>query len=196
MPVPALVAVRPTTSGSRTSFLGTQLLLKVAVNALVLALAALMLVANPTTTRSQGAPSKAPVVQPEIRKVATTRTRIRSALNIARAQKGDPYRYGAAGPNAFDCSGLVYYSTHRAGFGHVPRTSSAQARFMRKIKRSSMRPGDFVFFFDGGGVYHVGIFTGWDNGRRQIVHAPYSGTRVRRDRIWTDRWFAGTLRRG
>lgn len=195
MPVPALVAVRPTTPRSRTSFLGTHLL-KIAVNALVLSLAALMLVANPTTTRSQGAASPAPVVQPTIKRVATTTSKIRSALSIARAQKGDPYRYGAAGPNAFDCSGLVYYATHRAGFGHVPRTSSAQARFMRKIKRSSMRPGDFVFFYDGGGVYHVGVFTGWDNGRRQIVHAPYSGTRVRREGIWTDRWFPGTLRRG
>jgi cell wall-associated NlpC family hydrolase len=193
MPVPALVAVRPTSSGSRTT--PHRIALNVAVNTLVLALAALVLVANPTTARSQGAPSKAPVVQPHIKKVATTRSKIRSALSIARAQKGDPYRYGAAGPNAFDCSGLVYYSTHRAGFSHVPRTSSAQARFMRKIKRSSMRPGDFVFFYDGGGVYHVGVFTGWDNGRRQIVHAPYSGTRVRRDPIWTDRWFPGTLRR-
>ena len=190
MPVPALVAVRASTSRTRTT---PQLFLKVAVNALVLALAALMLVAQPAT-RSQGSP--APVVQPKIKRVATVSTRIRSALSIARNQKGDPYRYGAAGPNAFDCSGLVYYATHRAGFGNVPRTSSAQARFMRKIKRSSMRPGDFVFMYNGGGVYHVGVFTGWDNGRRQIIHSPYSGQRVRREPIWTDKWFPGTLRRG
>ena len=194
MPVPALVAVRPTVSGpATTSFHTTQILRRAAVNALVLALAALLLVAHPQGARPQG--SQAPVVAPKITRVATVSTRIRSALSIARSQKGDPYRYGAAGPNAFDCSGLVYYSTHRAGFGHVPRTSSAQSRFMRHIRRSAMRPGDFVFFYGGGGVYHVGIFTGWDNGRRQIVHAPYSGARVRREAIWTDRWFPGTLRR-
>jgi cell wall-associated NlpC family hydrolase len=200
MPVPALVAVRPTVSGpASTSISALRTVHRIAVNALVLALMALLLVAHPQGARTQGTapaqPAQQPVVTPKITRVATTATRIRSALSIARNQKGDPYRYGAAGPNAFDCSGLVYYSTHRAGFGHVPRTSSAQSRFMRHIRRSAMRPGDFVFFYDGGGVYHVGIFTGWDNGRRQIVHAPYSGTRVRRDPIWTDRWFPGTLRR-
>ena len=170
-----------------------------AVNTLVLALAALCLVAAPHGgSRPLGSPDPArtaPVVEAKVRNVATVATRVRSALSIARNQKGDPYRYGASGPNAFDCSGLVYFSTHRAGFGNVPRTSSAQSRFMRHIKRSAMRPGDFVFFTNGGGVYHVGIFNGWSHGRRQIVHAPYSGARVRVEAIWTDRWFPGTLRR-
>src|SRR5690349_1024334 len=197
MPVPALVAVRPTVSGpaSTSTF---QIGRRVAVNALVLALMALMLVAHPQAARPRSAAPAAPaapVVAPRITHVAATSTRIRSALSIVRNQKGDPYRYGAAGPNAFDCSGLVYYATHRAGFGHVPRTSSAQARFMRHIKRSAMRPGDFVFFYDGGGVYHVGVFSGWSHGRRLIVHAPYSGARVRTEAIWTNRWFPGTLRR-
>ena len=193
MPVPALVAARPSRS--------TSLLHRLTVNAVVLLVAALCLVAAPghqpgqLEARSSQGSAPAPVVSPKIVNTATTARRIQTVLSIARAQKGDPYRYGAAGPGAFDCSGLVYYSTHRAGFGNVPRTSSAQARFMRHIKRSAMRPGDFVFFTDGGGVYHVGIFTGWDHGRRQIVHAPYSGTRVRRDPIWTNRWFPGTLRR-
>ena len=115
-------------------------------------------------------------------------------MRIAKNQKGDPYQYGAAGPNRFDCSGLVYFSTHRAGFGNVPRTSSAQSRFMRRISRSAMRPGDYVFFTGGSGVYHVGIFVGRNDGRRMILHAPGSGKRVRVDGIWTDRWFAGTLR--
>ncbi|HET6698950.1 MAG TPA: NlpC/P60 family protein, partial [Nocardioidaceae bacterium] len=68
--------------------------------------------------------------------------RIVTGMDVARHQKGDPYRYGAAGPNAFDCSGLIYYSYRRAGFRHVPRTSSAQAHFMNRIKRSHMRKGD------------------------------------------------------
>jgi cell wall-associated NlpC family hydrolase len=122
--------------------------------------------------------------------------RVAKAFRIVRAQQGDPYRYGAAGPNAFDCSGLVYYSYRRAGFRNIPRTSSAQARHARRIKRKSLRPGDFVFFHSGGSVYHVAVFAGWRNGRRTIIHAPNSNQRVRRDPIWTDSWFAGTLRRG
>jgi cell wall-associated NlpC family hydrolase len=126
---------------------------------------------------------------------ATTRgARVYHALNIARAQIGDPYQYGAAGPSAFDCSGLMYYSFHRAGFTGLPRTSAAQARFVRHIPRSHMRPGDLVFFYDSSGVYHVGIFARWRYGHRVIIHAPYPGKRVQREPIWTSRWFAGTLR--
>ena len=199
MPVPALVAARATVSGPRSTRTTStpRLLRTLAVNALVLALAALLLVADPQSTRPQGAePSRpAPVVEARIKPVATVSERVRTALRIAKNQAGDPYRYGAAGPHAFDCSGLLYYSTHRAGFSNMPRTSSAQARFTRKISRSNMRPGDFVFMYDGGGVYHASIFVGWANGRRQILHAGRTGTNVKRDPIWTNRWFPGTLRR-
>ena len=120
--------------------------------------------------------------------------KIDRALDVAKRQKGDPYRYGAAGPNAFDCSGLVYFATRRAGFDRVPRTSSQQARYMDRVKRKKMRPGDFVFFTGRSGVYHVGFYAGRRDGRRLVVHAPSTGSRVRTEPIWTDRWFAGTLR--
>lgn len=123
-----------------------------------------------------------------------TAKKIVSALEIARNQKGDPYRYGAAGPGAFDCSGLTYFAFRRAGFGHIPRTSSAQAGFADRISRAKMQRGDLMFFYDGGGVYHVGVFAGAAKGKRYVLHAPYSGTRVRTDRVWTDKWFPGTLR--
>jgi cell wall-associated NlpC family hydrolase len=120
--------------------------------------------------------------------------KIDRALKVAHHQKGDRYRYGAAGPNAFDCSGLVYYATRRAGFDRVPRTSSQQARFMDRVSRKKMRPGDFVFFTGRSGVYHVGFYAGRRDGRRVVLHAPSTGSRVRTEAIWTDRWFAGTLR--
>lgn len=128
------------------------------------------------------------------RALAPAARRVGSAMNIAVHQKGEPYRYGAAGPNAFDCSGLTFYSFRRAGFHRIPRTSSAQAHYARHIKRSQMRRGDLIFFTDGGGVYHVGLFAGVIHGRRWVLHAPYSGTRVRVEPLWTDHWFAGTLR--
>jgi cell wall-associated NlpC family hydrolase len=124
--------------------------------------------------------------------------RIGVGMDVVKNQKGDPYSYGSEGPNRFDCSGLIYYSYRKAGFRGVPRTSSQQAQHMNRIKRSKMRKGDFVFFYDGrassGNVYHVGVFTGWRDGRRVIVHAPYGGQRVHRSKIWTNQWFAGTLR--
>ncbi len=128
---------------------------------------------------------------------ATRKQRISHAFSITSDQRGDWYGYGAAGPNRFDCSGLVYFSYRKAGF-KVPRTSSAQAAHMRRIKKSDLRRGDFVFFHSGsaraGNVYHVGVFAGWNKGRRYIIHSPRSGERVQRSVIWNNSWFAGTLR--
>jgi cell wall-associated NlpC family hydrolase len=128
-------------------------------------------------------------------KRAARLVKVDHALKVAKRQKGDRYRYGAAGPNAFDCSGLVYFATHRAGFHRVPRTSSQQASYMNRIKRKNMRPGDFVFFTGSSGVYHVGFYAGRRHGHRVIVHAPSTGSRVRTEALWTDSWFPGTLRR-
>ncbi len=126
--------------------------------------------------------------------LAPSARKVTHAINVAVAQKGDPYVYGAAGPGSFDCSGLTYYSYRKAGFKHIPRTSAAQAHFAKHIKRSAMKRGDLIFFYDGGGVYHVGVYAGFSHGHRWVLHAPHSGTRVRTDKLWTDHWFPGTLR--
>ncbi|MGZ4475300.1 MAG: C40 family peptidase [Nocardioides sp.] len=118
---------------------------------------------------------------------------VERALATASRQQGDPYSYGSTGPNAFDCSGLMLFSFHAAGI-NLPRTAAAQAGAVRHIPRSQMRPGDLVFFSDGGHVYHVGMFDGWSHGRRIILHAPYSGQDVKKEAIWTNSWFAGTER--
>ena len=149
---------------------------------LVMVAAVGLLILNPTT-------------QPKARAAVVTRAeKVHHALRIALNKQGDPYRYGAAGPNAFDCSGLTSFAFHKAGFPRVPRTAAAQAGFVRHIRKAAMRPGDFVFFTSGGHVYHVGLFTGWHNGHRVIVHAPHTGTRGHKERLWTNAWFAGTMR--
>jgi hypothetical protein len=120
--------------------------------------------------------------------------RIVSAERTALAQRGDAYSYGAAGPNAFDCSGLIFYNYRRAGL-NVPRTSGAQAAYTRRISKQNMRPGDLMFFSGSGGVYHAGIFVGYQHGRAMMVHSPGSGQRVTVAAPWTSSWFGGTLRR-
>lgn len=126
---------------------------------------------------------------------AMTRSqRIGNAIDIVRNQTGDPYVYGSAGPGAFDCSGLIYYSFRKAGFKNVPRTSGEQASFADRISKRNMRPGDLMFFHSGGDVYHVGVFAGWKDGERVLIHAPSTGQRVHRSKVWTSSWFAGTLR--
>jgi cell wall-associated NlpC family hydrolase len=127
---------------------------------------------------------------------ATARqTKVTTALDIALNQIGDRYRYGAAGPRAFDCSGLVYFSFRKAGFRHLPRTSSAQAHWLHRIRKSNIRRGDLMYFHDGSGVYHAGIFLKRRNGRAVMLDAPRPGERVGRTVAWTSSWYARTLRR-
>ncbi|MCW2868323.1 MAG: hypothetical protein JWR20_2511 [Marmoricola sp.] len=124
---------------------------------------------------------------------AAASSRVARATTIALQQVGDPYRYGAAGPGSFDCSGLLYYSFRRAGIS-MPRTSSAQAARARHIPRSKLRRGDLMFFTHGGRVYHAAIFLGWVHGRAQLLHSPRTGERVSRTLAWTNSWFGATLR--
>lgn len=83
------------------------------------------------------------------------------ALSVAAAQKEDPYRKGAAGPNAFDCSGLTLYSFKKAG-RTLPRTAQGQYNKTHHISSSNRKRGDLVFFINSSGVYHVGIYAGSD----------------------------------
>ena len=120
--------------------------------------------------------------------------KVHHGLRVAINQVGDPYRYGAAGPRAFDCSGLTMFAYKQAGL-YLPRSSDDQGRYARHILRKNMRRGDLMFFTSGGHVYHVGIFLGRArDGRPLLLHAPRSGERVHRERVWTNHWFPGTLR--
>ena len=97
---------------------------------------------------------------------------------------GAPYRYGGMGPKGFDCSGLVLYSYRQAGIT-LPHSTEEQRHLGKSVRRSELRPGDLVFFDQQGKKHgHVAIYVG--NG--EIVHAPSSGKRVRRDRIDSPYW--------
>ncbi|SEK66041.1 Cell wall-associated hydrolase, NlpC family [Blastococcus sp. DSM 46786] len=95
-----------------------------------------------------------------------------TAVSTAMAQIGDPYVWAAAGPNAFDCSGLVQYAYAAAGIS-LPHSSRMQSTMGTPVSRSALQPGDLVFFYSP--VSHVGIYIG--NG--QMVHAATSGVPVK-----------------
>ncbi|MEP9381469.1 C40 family peptidase [Nocardioides sp. KR10-350] len=129
----------------------------------------------------------------EARLAASREAQIRKALDVAFQHVGDPYVWGATGPDSFDCSGLTSYAYAAAGIP-IPRTAAEQSAYFRTIPRDQLRRGDLVFFDDGAGVYHVGFWLGWGDGSGVILHAPHTGATVRTEAIWTDNWFAGTLR--
>ncbi|MGW3690123.1 C40 family peptidase [Streptomyces sp. NPDC005125] len=93
------------------------------------------------------------------------------AVQVAMAQRGKPYVWGATGPSSFDCSGLVQYAYRRAGIT-LPRTTWDQINAGQRVSTNSLRPGDLVFYRSAA---HVAIYVG--NGR--IVHAPRPGSYVK-----------------
>ena len=117
---------------------------------------------------------------------ATTPTLGQRALAVARQQVGKPYAWGAAGPRAFDCSGLTQYSYARVG-RRLPHNARQQYQVTHHIALSQLRLGDLVFMnFSGGspaGISHVGIYAG--RGNWYVAKTP--GTRISLQHIWTHR---------
>ncbi|CAK7281617.1 Putative endopeptidase [Streptomyces misionensis JCM 4497] len=99
-------------------------------------------------------------------------SRAAAAVAYAFAKLGSPYVWGASGPDAFDCSGLIQAAYRSAGVS-LPRTTYAQIGAGRRVSRSELRPGDLVFFYSG--VSHVGLYIG--DGR--MIHAPNPSAPVR-----------------
>ncbi|WP_093776640.1 C40 family peptidase [Streptomyces sp. yr375] len=99
-------------------------------------------------------------------------SRAAAAVSYAYSKLGSPYVWGATGPNAFDCSGLVLASYRSAGVS-LPRTTYAQIGAGQRVSRSELLPGDLVFFYSG--ITHVGLYIG--NG--QMIHAPNPSAPVR-----------------
>ncbi|MGI9206834.1 MAG: NlpC/P60 family protein [Rhodococcus sp. (in: high G+C Gram-positive bacteria)] len=94
------------------------------------------------------------------------------ALRAAMTRIGDPYVWGATGPNQFDCSGLVVWAYNQVG-KTLPRSSQAQAQGGIPVSRDNLQPGDVVIFYDD--ASHVGLYAGDGN----IVHASTFGVPVK-----------------
>lgn len=93
-----------------------------------------------------------------------------AVVNIALAQVGKPYVWAAAGPDSFDCSGLIVYSFGQLGIS-LPHSSYALWDLGVPVSEDQLEPGD-ILFFDGLG--HVGMYVGGG----EFVQAPHTGTDV------------------
>ncbi|AXT84705.1 hypothetical protein C6I20_05525 [Aeromicrobium sp. A1-2] len=96
--------------------------------------------------------------------------RAKQAVAFALAQLGEPYRYGGAGPNSWDCSGLMQKAWAAAGVS-IPRVVGPQMSAAKRIPMSQLAPGDLVAYSN---MQHIGMYLG--NGR--VVHAPRPGKSV------------------
>ncbi|WP_327115673.1 C40 family peptidase [Nocardia sp. NBC_01730] len=93
------------------------------------------------------------------------------AVDAALTKLGAPYVGGAAGPSAFDCSGLVQWSYRQAG-QELPRTSYEQLAAGSPTSQDDLRPGDVVSFYGGS---HSALYAGDGN----VIHAATYGTGVK-----------------
>ncbi|WP_052356575.1 C40 family peptidase [[Clostridium] dakarense] len=109
-----------------------------------------------------------------------------SVVNLAKAQIGKPYVWGAEGPDSFDCSGLMYYIYKNAAGKTLPRTSVEQSKVGTTVSKSNLKPGDLIFSSTNGtgNVSHVGIYIG--NG--EMIHAPKPGSNVQKANINSSYW--------
>lgn len=103
--------------------------------------------------------------------------KITKFVNTAKAQIGKPYRWGAAGPDAFDCSGLVTYALKAAGLDNRRRITTQYLLWngLKTVPNSSQRFGDLVCW-----TGHMGIAIN----NTEMVHAPQLGDVVKISKVW------------
>ncbi|MEV0129326.1 LysM peptidoglycan-binding domain-containing C40 family peptidase [Dactylosporangium sp. NPDC050688] len=102
---------------------------------------------------------------------STRAARVAVAVAYAKAQIGKPYRFGTAGPETFDCSGLVMRAWQAAGV-RLPRVTYDQIKVGQRVTRDQLAAGDLVFTNNGG---HVMLYVG----DGQVVNAGHTGVTVR-----------------
>jgi cell wall-associated NlpC family hydrolase len=124
---------------------------------------------------------------------AMTGPQLTAALRAAESRRGLPYTWGATGPAAFDCSGLVQWAFAQAGVS-MPRVAADQARAGPAVPVSQLLPGDLLFYHtdptDPGYISHVAIYLG--NG--WMIQAPQPGMDVQVVPASFGSQFAGAIR--
>lgn len=110
----------------------------------------------------------------------------------AAAHVGAPYIFGAKGPDAFDCSGLVWWSLHQLGINSAAESSEEQWAWVTRIPLSRLQPGDLIFEQwpgdDQAAPGHVVIYVGGG----MVAEAPQPGESVH-VRAWSpsETWIVG-----
>ena len=129
---------------------------------------------------------------------AITDPRIAAYVEIAIAQLGDPYVWGAEGPDSFDCSGFVYYCLSNSGYNDytAPQpTHTASGQQWEYVEKEDLQPGDLMFYFSdpydpNRPIGHIGIYLG--NGYHIHASSTYGCIMIAR----FDGWYAQQFSHG
>ncbi len=124
-------------------------------------------------------PSKPPATKPPKPSVVNpppaSSSKVEQAIAFAKSQLGDPYKWGASGPNSWDCSGLTMKAWAAAGVS-LPHFGGAQYTSTKHVSVSNIQRGDLLFWSKGsaGSIYHVAMYLGGG----QMIQAPRPGRDV------------------
>jgi peptidoglycan DL-endopeptidase CwlO len=136
-----------------------------------------------TGSLQSGSGASAPATPAPTSAPSSSASGVAAALAFARDQIGEPYVWGAAGPNSWDCSGLVMRAWAQGGID-LPHYSVAQYEQSTPISFGDLRPGDLVFWgttSNPGSIHHVALYAG--NG--MIIQAPHTGADVEEVSMYT-----------
>jgi cell wall-associated NlpC family hydrolase len=131
-------------------------------------------------------------IDPSLGATSTSPNKIvAAAIAAARSRLGDPYVWGATGPDSFDCSGLTQWSYAHAGIA-LPRTAAEQYFSGPHPTLNQLQPGDLLFWaydlHDPATIHHVTLYIG--NGL--MIAAPHTGTDVQVEPVYMDGYFGAT----
>jgi cell wall-associated NlpC family hydrolase len=102
-------------------------------------------------------------------------SKVEAAISFAKAQLGEPYVWGGAGPAKWDCSGLTMRAWQAAGV-NLPHYAGSQYSLTKKVPVGSIKRGDLLYWSNGGpgSIYHVAMYLGGG----QMIQAPRPGRGV------------------
>lgn len=128
-------------------------------------------VVAPLPPRTEATATSRSLLVRKASKAASRSTRINKVINYAMAQRGDRYRFGAAGPNKWDCSGLVVKSYAKIGV-RLPHFTGDLLHKGKRVSHKNLKRGDLVF----PSSHHVGIYIG--NGKMIVASSGHGKVMV------------------
>ena len=110
-------------------------------------------------------------------------------LAEAKRHNGALYKFAAAGPSRFDCSGYTMYVYKKAVGKKLPHKANLQQRYGKAVSKGSKKPGDLIVFRNGSYGSHVGIYAGGG----YMYDSPHTGARVSKRKIYEDNYVVRRL---
>jgi len=110
-------------------------------------------------------------------------------LAEAKSHTGALYKFAAAGPKRFDCSGYTLYVYRKAAGKSLPHKANSQQKYGKAVSKSKKKVGDLIIFRSGSYGYHAAVYAGGG----YIYDSPHSGARVGKHKIWSSNYVVRRL---